>query len=101
MKKGEKRAVVRYPYKSSVNFTSLGYRAHPPERAETTAEIMDLSDSGLKIRMEGRVLEEGNMLRVRIPIAGILATVPTLAQVIWTKRQDARAYQAGLRFVVQ
>ncbi len=101
MKKDEKRAVLRYPYKSSVIYTSLGYRSHPPDKTETPAEIMDLSDSGMRMRIEGKVIEEGNVLRVRIPVADIQVTVPTLAQVIWTKKQDPKVYHAGLRFVVQ
>lgn len=100
MKKNEKRAVLRYPYRSSVIYSALGYRAHPPDKTEIPAEIMDLSDSGIRLRTEGKALDEGKMVWVKIPVADIDAAVPTLALVIWTKKQDAKAYHAGLKFVL-
>lgn len=82
-------------------YTALGHAVSPPDKAEAAAEILDLSDSGMRMLIKGRALEAGNMLRVRIPVADIQASVPTLAQVVWTKEEEARVYQVGLKFVVQ
>lgn len=101
MKKDEKRTTVRHPYKSAAIYTALGYPVYPPDRAEADAEILDLSDSGMRMLIEGRTLEAGNVLRVRIPVSNIQAAVPTLAQVMWTKKENAKVYQVGLKFVVQ
>jgi hypothetical protein len=50
--------------------------------------------------IEKGTLETGNILRVRIQISDIQASVPTLAEVIWTKKQDANVCHSGLKFVV-
>ncbi len=100
MKKDTKRAFLRHPYNSSVMYTTLNYALPAESKAEIAARIVDLSDSGMRMLVHGGRLEEGNMLRVRIQVSDIHASVPTLAEVIWTKKQNAKAYHAGLRFVV-
>lgn len=100
MEKENTRAVLRYPYRSAVMYTALNYAVHAPNKTEVAAEVVDLSDSGMRMITEKGTLETGNMLRVRIQISDIQASVPTLAEVIWTKKQDANAFEAGLRFVV-
>ena len=100
MKKDNKRAVIRFPYTSAVMYITLNYAAPSANKAETAAQIVDLSDSGMRMLIHGGTLKEGNMLRVRIQVPDIQASVPTLAEVIWTKKQNAKAYHAGLRFVV-
>ncbi|SPQ01435.1 hypothetical protein NBG4_540019 [Candidatus Sulfobium mesophilum] len=100
MKKDNKRAFLRYPYSSSVMYTTLNYAVRTANEAETAARIVDLSDSGMRMLIHGATLVEGNMIRVRIQVSDIQASVPTLAEVIWTKKQNAKAYHAGLRFVV-
>ncbi len=100
MQKENKRTGLRYPYNSSVMYTTLNYAVSAAHKAETAARIVDLSDSGMRIRIDDGTLEEGNMLRVRIQVSDIQASVPTLAEVIWTKKQDGNVCHAGLKFVV-
>ena len=100
MKKEKKRAVIRYPYSSSVTYTTLNYDVSIAPKAETAAKIVDLSDLGMKMIFHGGTLEKGNMLRVRIGVSATKASVPTLAEVIWTKKKNTKAYHAGLKFLV-
>ena len=97
----EKRGDFRCPYKAAVSYIALGSLGQPPDKEFTSAEIMDLSDNGVRIHLKRRVLKEGTMLQVRIPMSGIQVTVPTLAQVRWIKEQSSGDYQVGLIFVVR
>ena len=101
MKRDEKRAVLRYPYGSRVSYTDLGHPVHPLDKAEFTAEILDLSNAGMRMRTKGSALGNGTVLRVRISVPETQAAVPTLAQVIWTKQEKDDVCHVGLKFVVQ
>jgi hypothetical protein len=101
MNNGEKRIIQRFPYKYPVIYISLGHEAHPPEREDTGGEIMDLSDNGMRLRVNGRKFAEGSLLLVRVPVSKVPVSVPSLAQVRWIKEVESGAYEAGLRFVVE
>jgi hypothetical protein len=97
----EKRGDFRYSYKADVSYIALGGSAQPPDKKFASAEILDLSNNGARIRLKRRVLKEGTMLQVRIPMPGIQVTVPTLAEVRWMKEQSSGHHQVGLIFVVR
>ncbi len=92
--------VPRYLYSFFRMQTTLNYAVPTAHKTEAAARIVDLSGSGIRMRIEEGTLEEGNMLRVRIQVSDIQASVPTLGEVIRAKKQDADAYHAGLKFVV-
>lgn len=100
MKKENTRDAIRHRFRSEVVYADLGDPVHPPHEAENSAEILDLSDAGMRMRIVRGVLMAGDMLRVRIPVTGTGAVVPTLAQVIWTKQQGSDACHAGLKFMI-
>lgn len=62
---------------------------------------MDLSDSGMRMRVRGRKLAEGSLLLVRVPVSEVPVAVPSLAHVRWIKEEKSGAYEAGLRFVIE
>jgi hypothetical protein len=83
-----------------MQFKVMGDATHPPDTSAMDGEILDVSDMGMKIREEGRTLQDGSVLVIRVPIAEAPITVPTMAQVQWVKRAEAGFYEAGLMFVV-
>jgi hypothetical protein len=101
MNSSEKRVIQRFPYKYPVIYISLGHEAHPPTKENTDSEIMDLSDNGMRLRVNGRKLAEGSLLLVRVPVSEVPVSVPSLAQVRWIKEVQSGTYEAGLRFVVE
>ena len=90
----------RYPISLSVVFeTGALLRAQKSRPEEAAGNTHDLSEGGLCITTD-RALKESEIIRVRIPIANVCATMPTLAEVRWVKKQSAGSrYTAGLRFL--
>lgn len=100
MNSHQKRASLRVSFKRSIRFKVMGNTTHPPDEAAANGEILDVSDTGMKIREEGRSLQDGSVLVIRVPIADTQTTVPAMAQVQWVKPAEAGFYEAGLMFVV-
>lgn len=96
----ERRGAVRHPYNSSISFTTLGNSHNLPSDLEKSAEILDISNEGMKIKIAGHSLREGSMIKIRIPVSGLKATIPLLAEVIWEKHKIRNDCQAGLKFIV-
>ncbi len=96
----EKRGSVRITYVRPVIYNALGQSGHPPNHDTFLGEGLDLSNGGMRIRMEGRVLPEGSVVRARIAVSEPGVTVPVLTQVRWVKEEQPGAYQIGLRFVL-
>jgi PilZ domain len=96
----EKRTVPRFPFKSPLNYMAMGYPSHTPDRNYEAGELVDLSDKGMRMKIEGRKIEEGAVLLVRVPVSGPPVSVPSLAQVLWTREQNSGDYESGLRFVI-
>lgn len=96
----EKRTVPRFPFKNPMKYMTMGHPPHLPDQAYEAGELVDLSDNGMRMKIEGRKIEEGTVLLVRIPVSGPPVTVPSLAQVLWTRGGDSGHYESGLKFVV-
>ncbi len=96
----QKRVSRRISFKRSIRFKVMGNTIHPPDNIATDGEILDVSDAGMKIREEGRSLQDGFVLVIRVPITGTRTTVPTMAQVQWVKPAEPGFYEAGLMFMV-
>ncbi len=95
----EKRLDVRFPYTHPVSYITTGGPRHFPTEVTLQGEIVDLSNGGIGIRTEGRVLEEGNVVRARIPVSDSTVAMPVLSQVRWVREERVGVYLAGLRFV--
>ncbi len=59
----EKRAGLRFSYRSPVSYIALGDPIHPPDKESSSGEIVDLSDSGVRIRLKAGVFEDGTVLQ--------------------------------------
>ncbi len=95
----ENRFAIRFLYNRPVDYMVMGDAAHPPIAPSVPAEIMDVSSSGMKVRVKGWQLSKGVVLRLRVPLSDIRITLPVLAQVRWSKKEEDGEYQAGLRFI--
>ncbi len=95
----EHRLQVRFPFKVPVIFTVMGDGVNPPGKASAHAEILDLSNCGIRIGLKGRIVEVGALLELKIPVSETRTTVPALAQVKWIKEDKNGSYQAGLLFI--
>ena len=96
----QKRESRRVPFKRSTLFKVMGNATHLPDKTAIDGEILDVSDAGMKIREEGRSLQDGFVLLIRVPMAETRTTVPAMAQVRWVKPSKPGFYEAGLMFMV-
>ena len=95
------RQYERFPYLSRINFITLGDLQYPPNDIFKEAETLDISNGGMKIRLKSRLLKEGAMIQVRIPVSEFDVTVPVLTEVRWVREDIQDNYQVGgLRFLV-
>jgi hypothetical protein len=101
MKQKNTRAAQRFPCKFPVSFLALGSRGHPQVINAVSSEIMDLSENGMRIRLQRQTLEEGTVLLVKVPQSSAPVTVPSLAQVRWIKAGKSRTCEAGLKYVIE
>lgn len=95
----ERRCTVRGPYPCTVSFTALGNSHNLPNDIEKTAEIIDISNDGMRIGISDMFLRVGSMIKVRVPIQGKKTSIPVLAEVRWISQQKTEKYNSGLRFL--
>ena len=100
MESDQKRAGSRIPFKRPMQFKVMGNAVHPTDTIAVDGEILDVSDLGMKIREEGRQLQDGFVLVIRVPITETRTTVPALAQVKWVKPEKPGVYEAGVMFMM-
>jgi hypothetical protein len=106
MKMKKTRQHQRYPISLSVVFeTGALLTAQKTHAEEVPGNTFNLSESGLCLSTD-RALKESEIIRIRLPIANVCATMPTLAEVRWVKKQPVQSlssgggrYTAGLRFL--
>ena len=95
----EDRLHVRFPFSALISCSVLGDDFQPP-REVTQAEIIDLSDHGVRIRLRDWTVKVGFMVVLRMPVLETQTTVPTLAQVRWVKEGVPGVSHAGLSFML-
>jgi hypothetical protein len=100
MNDDQKRAARRVPFKRPMLFKVMGNTTHPTDTVATDGEILDVSDLGMKIREEGRSLQDGFVVVVRVPLSETQTTIPAMAQVKWVRPERPGVYEAGLMFMV-
>jgi len=94
------RLHVRFPFRALVSYTVLGDIFHPPREVSAEAEIIDLSDYGVRICLRGSTVKVGFLVVLRIPVSETRTTVPTLAEVKWVKEGMPGISHAGLSFML-
>jgi hypothetical protein len=95
----ERRGSVRHSHTYPISFTTLGNSHNLPNKVEKPAETIDISNYGMRIRTSVPSVREGSMMRLRINMPGIEASVPVMAEVKWIK-EKAKSYDIGLRFIL-
>ncbi len=93
------RLHARFPFIARVSCTVLGDDFQPPREVPVEAEIIDLSDHGVSIRLRDCLAKVGSIVVLRIPVLETRTAVPTLAQVKWVKEGIAGLSHAGLSFI--
>ena len=101
----EKRMSVRIPYSRSTSYVVMGSLVCPPNAIDVHGEILDISDTGVRIRVDDQALEPGTIFRMRVPIytkskSKIRITIPVLAEVRWVRKVAPKDHQVGVRFMV-
>ena len=96
----ERRLSQRFSYKHPVRYMAMGDPMRPPDEVPREADVVDLSDGGIRIKTTRPGLEKGLILKVRLPVSKVEASVPVLAEVRWMEEKRTGAFQAGLMFMV-
>lgn len=100
----EKRKSPRVPYTCPMNYVAMGNFVSPPGVVEVKGKILDISDSGVRIRIDGQSLEPGTVICIRVPIHKSKSmtpiTVPVLAEIRWVNEELPAGSQMGLRFIM-
>ena len=83
---------------SSENHPNM--RSHRPGPQESVGLSVNVSNGGLCLLSSGR-LQEGEVLRIKVPMTGSGAEAPTFAEVRWVRPLpgSVAGYAVGLRFV--
>ncbi len=82
-----KRIHVRYPLSQRVTFElSAPLTLQKPRQQEAEGNTQNVSEGGLCLITE-RPLEESQIIKIKLPIPNVVATISTLAEVRWVKRQ--------------
>jgi hypothetical protein len=100
----EKRMSSRISYTCPTSYTVMGNFVSPPGVVEVKGKILDISDSGVKIRIDGQALEPGTVICIRVLIhkskSKTPIIVPVLAEIRWVNEELPAGRQMGLRFMM-
>jgi len=96
----ENRHNVRFPFSALVSYRVLGDDFHPPREDPAEAEVIDLSEYGVRICLRDWTVNVGFLVVLRIPVSETRTTIPTLAQVRWVKGGMPGILHAGLSFML-
>jgi hypothetical protein len=100
-----KRKNSRFQFSKPVptSFIVMGDFIHIPSADDIQCEIVDISTSGMRIKVNGKPPEKGSVIRILIPIPiapDVQTVVPILTQVRWVKRITNKDHNLGLLFMV-
>ncbi len=97
----ERRQYNRIPYINSLTFKLSGSTLTLPEKFLKNADILDISNGGVKIRtmsMETN-FEIGSIVFINIPLPKMPVMIPTLGKVKWIKLDNLKTRQVGIEFI--
>ncbi len=98
--KKERRLSQRFSYQHPVKYMAMGDPMRPPDEVPREGDVLDLSDGGIRIKTTRPGLGKGLILKVRLPVSKVEASVPVLAEVRWIEEKKTGTFQAGLMFMV-
>ena len=96
----ERRKEGRVSYTQISSYFPMGESGRSTGFQNIHCNILNLSSTGMRIRVEDIDLEEGMVLRAQIPVMNSDIRVPVLSQVIWLKEKKAGSCEVGLRFLL-
>lgn len=99
MDNAEKRKDIRYPCTLQVSYLALGGPASPEGMTALKADVVDLSNGGIRIR-EGQLLKIGSMVQIMLPVAGKQIMAPVISVVMWAAEEMPGKFQTGLKFLI-
>lgn len=96
MTDSERRQQLRFFLNKPITYQVIS----SPDRRRGSGIIDNITSDGLCLITE-RTLEEDEVLTVRLPLPDVTTTIPTLAEVRWTKQmQEEGSCMAGLIFLL-
>jgi hypothetical protein len=97
----EKRASTRFTHKTAIAYMHLGGIAPHPADVLRNIELVDVSNGGARLHVEGFfVTEKEAIVLLGMPINGIEVSIPVLGRIKWVRRMEPMLYDAGLQFLV-
>lgn len=96
----ERRFNERFHYEGKASYMRMGDASNLPDTSYSTAEIVDISSGGSRLRLNQLMLKEGTLLITKVSLPGISATMPVIAKVQWVREESEKNYQAGIKFVL-
>ncbi len=96
----ERREYVREDLSGSITFEMSESLSKEFSVSPQTGEgdAIDVSEGGLSLFTKDEV-EDGQVVRIKIPLPGMSIKTPTLAKVKWSKPHD-KGYKVGVSFVL-
>jgi len=98
--RNEKRIGERFSYPKTVTYKALGIANHPPGEIPVQVEAVDLSSGGMRIQMKKRLLAEGSIVQINMPVNRFDVFVPVLTEVKWISEKRPDVYHIGLQFLL-
>lgn len=80
----------------------MGDFINPPNVVDVKGEIIDISNSGMRLRVDGKPPEKGSVLRILVPVPvapDAQAFIPVLTQVRWVKDASDEDRHIGIKFM--
>lgn len=96
----ERRKEGRVSYTHLSSYFPMGQAGRSTGFQNIRCNILNLSSTGMRIRVEDLSLEEGMVLRAQIPVTNSDILLPVLSQVIWFKGKKSGSCEVGLRFLL-
>jgi hypothetical protein len=96
----EKRTSERFSYSKTVTYKALGIAGSPPEKVPVQVKSVNVSSGGMRIRMNKRLLTEGSIIQMNLPVPQLNISIPVLTEVKWIKEKKLNLYYIGLQFLL-
>lgn len=97
----EKRKSERIKYYQTLSYRLFGKNLPLPERFLRTADILDISSGGIRIRTLSieTNFDIGSILLLNVPLPKMPVTLSLLGKVRWMKLESPTTRQVGLEFL--
>jgi hypothetical protein len=94
---GEKRSKVRKLYQQPIVLERIGTESSLLQLFREEGICLDISESGFGLSAACE-LEEGDVVKLFLPVKKVHTKLPVLAEVVWRSRSDGH-FRIGLRIL--